>query len=149
MKSRSCPRISRHVFIVREVAIKMSLTVTTTNARGAGRNVLKLCLGGSKRRCLSTHSEPNVVESDIVIIGGGPAGLALASALGSYSRSHAQFMILRRDRILSVCEEKYEDNSDRRRRLEFNQSLESNARFLLKSRQFAYKRLASIPTRYV
>ena len=73
--------VSRHVFIVREV-VEMSLTATT-NARSAGFNVLKLYLGGSKRRRLSTHAEPNVVESDIVIVGGGPAGLALASALGT------------------------------------------------------------------
>ena len=34
-----------------------------------------------RNRQLSTHA-PHVVESDIVIVGGGPAGLALASALG-------------------------------------------------------------------
>jgi hypothetical protein len=133
-----------HVSIVRE----MSLTVTT-NARSAGLNVLKICLGGSKRRSLSTHVEPNVVESDIVIVGGGPAGLALASALGSYSCSHLQFMILRRDRISSVCEKQHEDCSDRGWRFEYNQSLESGARFFLKSRQFAHKCLANIPTRFV
>lgn len=71
---------SRHVS--RSIVREMSLTATT-NARSAGLSVLKLCLGGSKRRRLSTHVESNVVESDIVIVGGGPAGLALASALGS------------------------------------------------------------------
>ena len=33
-------------------------------------------------RLLSTHASPHVVENDVVIVGGGPAGLALANALG-------------------------------------------------------------------
>lgn len=35
-----------------------------------------------RNRLLSTHASPHVVESDVVIVGGGPAGLALANALG-------------------------------------------------------------------
>jgi hypothetical protein len=103
----------------------------------------------SKRRRLSTHVKPNVEESDIVIVGGGPAGLALASALGSYSLPRLQSMILRRDRISSVSEKKHEDYSDRGWRFGYNQSLESGAGFFLKSRQFAHKCLANISTRYV
>jgi hypothetical protein len=137
---------SRHVS--RSIVREMSLTATT-NARSAGLNVLKLCLGGSKRRRLSTHVKPNVEESDIVIVGGGPAGLALASALGSYSLPRLQSMILRRDRISSVSEKKHEDYSDRGWRFGYNQSLESGAGFFLKSRQFAHKCLANISTRYV
>ena len=37
---------------------------------------------GIARRLASTNG--GVVERDIVIVGGGPAGLALASALGEY-----------------------------------------------------------------
>lgn len=33
-------------------------------------------------RLLSTHASPHAVDNDLVIVGGGPAGLALASALG-------------------------------------------------------------------
>jgi NADH dehydrogenase FAD-containing subunit len=35
-----------------------------------------------RNRLLSTHASPHIVDNDIVIVGGGPAGLALASALG-------------------------------------------------------------------
>ena len=35
-----------------------------------------------RNRLFSTHALPHVVDSDVVIVGGGPAGLALANALG-------------------------------------------------------------------
>jgi len=96
----------------------MSLIATSTKPRRVGLNVLKLFLGGPKRRCLSTHANPDTVESDIVIVGGGPAGLALASALGGYSRSPFLFVKLRKDRIFPVYEKKLESYSDRKWKLE-------------------------------
>lgn len=55
----------------------MSLSRTTTS-RFASR-VFRQCIVA--QRGYATSSE--VVDSDVVIVGGGPAGLALASALGS------------------------------------------------------------------
>ncbi|KAH9844300.1 ubiquinone biosynthesis hydrox [Rhodofomes roseus] len=40
-----------------------------------------MVLRNSRRRCLASAAHPE--ESDVVIVGGGPAGLALASALGN------------------------------------------------------------------
>ncbi|KAF8967656.1 COQ6 monooxygenase [Flammula alnicola] len=61
----------------------MSLTATSTRASRAGLNTLKFSLSTRRRRVFSTHVPSDVIDSDIVIVGGGPAGLALASALGS------------------------------------------------------------------
>lgn len=59
----------------------MSLTATSTRA---SRAVLKSLKYGFilQRRSLSTSPAADVEDRDIVIVGGGPAGLALASALG-------------------------------------------------------------------
>ena len=35
-----------------------------------------------RNRLLSTLAPPHLVDSDVVIVGGGPVGLALANALG-------------------------------------------------------------------
>jgi len=54
----------------------MFLTRTVT-----GRFVLKPL--GNAVRCRNVSTEAKHIERDIVVVGGGPAGLALASALGT------------------------------------------------------------------
>ncbi|KAF8159639.1 ubiquinone biosynthesis hydrox [Crassisporium funariophilum] len=61
----------------------MSLTQTSTKSCRLGYTILKGSLRTRQPRDYSTNSSPGVIESDVVIVGGGPAGLALASALGS------------------------------------------------------------------
>ena len=72
--------------------------------RHAARNTRQtlLCANtGVTRRSISTDGA--VVESDIVIVGGGPAGLALASALGeSATIPHTRSTYIKQ-RIQSLC----------------------------------------------
>ncbi|KAF9480481.1 ubiquinone biosynthesis hydrox [Pholiota conissans] len=63
----------------------MSLTATSTRASRAGLNILKYTSATCRRRLYVTEATSAALESDVVIVGGGPAGLALASALGSSS----------------------------------------------------------------
>ncbi|KJA28103.1 hypothetical protein HYPSUDRAFT_156490 [Hypholoma sublateritium FD-334 SS-4] len=61
------------------------MAVTSTRAGRAGLNLFKYSPHPSKTRAYSTGLNTEILESDVVIVGGGPAGLALASALGSSS----------------------------------------------------------------
>ncbi|KAF8909362.1 hypothetical protein CPB84DRAFT_1765951 [Gymnopilus junonius] len=64
----------------------MSLATTSTTARRVGFKV-KDSLPIRHKRTFSTSPSSGVIDSDVVIVGGGPAGLALASALRSSSVS--------------------------------------------------------------
>jgi ribulose 1,5-bisphosphate synthetase/thiazole synthase len=57
---------------------EFSMFLTATTTRHLVSRILKPCC---VRRCYSSSATLDVVESDIVIVGGGPVGLALASAL--------------------------------------------------------------------
>ncbi|KAH9479448.1 Ubiquinone biosynthesis monooxygenase COQ6, mitochondrial [Psilocybe cubensis] len=62
-----------------------SFASTPTKVTWARLAVYRKVAGLQLVRRNSTRASTNVVNSDIVIVGGGPAGLALASALGSSS----------------------------------------------------------------
>jgi len=65
----------------------MSLRVTSSRVfRRASHKIRSLLL--QSRRSISTgENAASYEDSDVVIVGGGPAGLALASALGIHSRT--------------------------------------------------------------
>ncbi|KAF4610564.1 hypothetical protein D9613_006875 [Agrocybe pediades] len=73
----------------------MSFTSTVTTTR-TGRVVSSRVLRqAARRRYFSTHSS-DIINRDIVIVGGGPAGLAIASALGSscFIRKNASITLI-------------------------------------------------------
>ena len=53
---------------------------TSISSRRLGYNVYRQPFLTHRNRLLSTHTR--VLDNDVVIVGGGPAGLALANALG-------------------------------------------------------------------
>jgi len=60
----------------------MSLTSTSTKSARLWLCALRKSALNGRNRYLSTSSTSEIFDSDVVIVGGGPAGLALASALG-------------------------------------------------------------------
>ena len=60
----------------------MSLKATSITSCCVGYKIYRRPFLTGRNRHLSTYAPSNVVDSDVVIVGGGPAGLALASALG-------------------------------------------------------------------
>ena len=62
--------------------MSLNLKPASISSCRLGYNIYRQPFLTHRNRLLSTHASPHVVDNDVVIVGGGPAGLALANALG-------------------------------------------------------------------
>src|SRR6266540_6769824 len=113
----------------------MPLTTTTTTRLAALILRRRICVARSY-----SNSASDPIESDVVIIGGGVAGLALASALGTSLNTRFNAHSVRSySRIFSLRSDEINGYSCRRWGFGEGQDMEASTRRVLESSRFSHK----------
>lgn len=106
---------------------------------------------GNWRRRLSSINNTRFdrEECDIVIVGGGPAGLALAAALGEFGPSIRNPMTYRNTRFIAIFTPKSQYHPCRSWRFGKSRRLDTNTGGIFQPREFPDKRITNVFEKYV